>query len=143
LPPFYNILRCCLQARILLSDGWNNQPVHFHSKKNPSLPTARSDIALLDVAVGHFGHIEVVIVSDITFPFVREVTNIAYNVVRKAEDNTATGNLTTDEGPSFGDISSMWASLDFHPPSEVCSFTWVFDIQYLKVAADYWLLRLP
>lgn len=67
----------------------------------------------------------------------------AYNVVRKAKDNIITGNFTTDEGPSFGDMGPISASLGFHPPSEVCSFIWVSDIHYLKVAADYWLLRSP
>lgn len=74
-----------------------------------------TDVALLDVAVGHFGHLEVITESEISYPFAREIASIAYETVKKYIDRPRVPNrpdtpseaLTT--GPEF----------DLDIPSEV------------------------
>ena len=84
--------------------------------KFPSLPSARSDVALMDVIVGHFGHMEVITFSEISFPFVREVASLAYNMVKKTEDRTAASNT---EAPTLGETNALMSSTDFHMQNEV------------------------
>ncbi|KEF57046.1 uncharacterized protein A1O9_07236 [Exophiala aquamarina CBS 119918] len=50
--------------------------------KHPSLPSAPSDVAFLDIAVGHFGHLEVLTSSELRYPFAREVARLAYTTVK-------------------------------------------------------------
>lgn len=44
---------------------------------NPGAQTSMSDVALLDVAAGHLGHLDYVCASDISSPVARELANIA------------------------------------------------------------------
>ena len=53
--------------------------------KYPTLPSAVSDVAVLDIAVGHFGHLEVVTVAEISYPFPREVAALTYKTVKNAK----------------------------------------------------------
>ena len=53
--------------------------------KYPSLPSAAADVALLDMVVGHFGHLEDVTNSDLAYPFAREVSAIAHKVVSNSQ----------------------------------------------------------
>src|SRR5258706_5918724 len=53
--------------------------------KYPTLPTTQSDIALMDVAVGHFGRLEFAS-SDLAFPCTREMTSLARVMVRKTRE---------------------------------------------------------
>ena len=89
--------------------------------KNPSSPGARADIALLDVAVGHFGDMEIVTESEMSFPFVREVASIAYGVVRKAEEGVTTAPLIINETSTLAQMIPMLTSMDYDPLSEVCT----------------------
>ena len=54
--------------------------------KFPALPSAQSDVALLDVITGHFGHMEFVTSSELRFSFAREAAALAHTTVRKAKD---------------------------------------------------------
>ncbi|KAJ9614387.1 hypothetical protein H2200_002523 [Cladophialophora chaetospira] len=51
--------------------------------KYPSLTTALGDVSMLDIAVGHFGHLEVITASDLSYPFARELARIAYQTVKR------------------------------------------------------------
>ncbi len=51
--------------------------------KYPSLTTALADVSMLDIAVGHFGHLEVITASQLSYPFARELARIAYQTVKR------------------------------------------------------------
>ena len=87
--------------------------------KDPLASTARADIALLDVAVGHFGNVETATDSEISFTFVREVASIAYRVVREAEKAPTTAQFSIDGGSIFEQMGPVLANMDFDPLSEV------------------------
>ena len=89
--------------------------------KNPSAPGIRADVALLDVAVGHFGDMEIVTESEMSFPFVREVASIAYRVVRKAEEGAAMAEPIINEASTLGQMIPILTNMDFDPLSEVCT----------------------
>lgn len=52
--------------------------------KFPSLQSARSDVALLDVAAGFFGHMDFVTEGELSFPFARDVAGLARTCVERA-----------------------------------------------------------
>ena len=88
-----------------------------HVLQFPSLPSAQSDVALMDVVVGHFGHLEYVTSSELAFPFAREVASLARMTVQKAKHESLipqatqpfagamTGILTDEEIGSFNHVS--------------------------------------
>ncbi|OQU95760.1 Fungal specific transcription factor domain-containing protein [Cladophialophora immunda] len=92
----------------------------IHILKFPSLPSARSDVALLDVAAGYFGHMEFITSSELNFPFARDVATVARQTVNKASKTDAPAITSADDGFSlandvdipFGDI--FCASQDFN-----------------------------
>jgi hypothetical protein len=51
--------------------------------KYPALATALGDVAQLDMAVGHFGHLEITTASELSYPFSRELARIAYQTVKR------------------------------------------------------------
>ena len=55
--------------------------------KYPALPTASSDVALLDIATGHFSRLEFAS-PDIALPFVKEVARLAHGTVECAKKAT-------------------------------------------------------
>lgn len=57
----------------------------IHIVKSPALSTAPSDVALLDVVAGHFGHLEFVSSVEASFGFTRELANIARSLVQKTQ----------------------------------------------------------
>lgn len=56
---------------------------------NPSSAVAQSDVALLDIAAGHFAHLEFMTHSELTFPFTREVAAMARATVKRAKEQQA------------------------------------------------------
>ncbi|OAG42085.1 hypothetical protein AYO21_03539 [Fonsecaea monophora] len=92
----------------------------IHILKFPSLSSARSDVALLDVAAGYFGHMEFVTSSELNFPFARDVATVARQTVTKALKTDVPASTGADDGFSlandvdipFGDI--FCASQDFN-----------------------------
>lgn len=55
--------------------------------KNPSLPTAMSDLGLLDVCAGHFGYIEFLTSSQVSISLPRDAASVASRIVRAAKTN--------------------------------------------------------
>jgi hypothetical protein len=53
--------------------------------KYPTLPSALSDVALMDVITGHFGRVEFITSAELAFPFIREITSLANKMVKKAK----------------------------------------------------------
>lgn len=49
--------------------------------KYPSILSALGDVSMLDIAVGHFGLLEVTTAFELSYPFAREVARIAYQTV--------------------------------------------------------------
>ena len=56
--------------------------------KYPTLQSVQSDLALLDMAAGHFGHIHLLTSSSVSFSFPREVAALAAQAGRKATSKT-------------------------------------------------------
>ena len=57
--------------------------------KFPTAQSARSDIALLDVASGSFAHMEFVTAGELSFPFARDVAALARLAIQKADSAEA------------------------------------------------------
>src|SRR6201999_4598347 len=55
--------------------------------QHPQHPNAQADITLMYLAAGHFSYLEFAI-SDMTFPFVRHLANLARSTVSKARDKS-------------------------------------------------------
>lgn len=64
----------------------------------PTLPSAQADVALLDVAAGHFSHMEYLTSSERGLPFTREIASLARKVVQEGKlipsSSAATAPLT-------------------------------------------------
>lgn len=73
----------------------------MHILKFPSLPSARSDVALLDVAAGYFGHMEFITCSELNFPFARDVATVARQTVNKALKTDVPASTSADDGFSL------------------------------------------
>lgn len=56
----------------------------IHVIANPEVSSARSDLALLDVAAGYFGQMEFITGSMLSFPFARDIAALARMVVDNA-----------------------------------------------------------
>ncbi|KAJ3547726.1 hypothetical protein NM208_g1363 [Fusarium decemcellulare] len=56
--------------------------------KDPLASTAASDLALMDIVVGHFGYLEFISSSEFETSFPREVTTYARNLVKRAKSST-------------------------------------------------------
>jgi len=75
----------------------------LHVIQHPTLPTAHSDISLMDVIVGHFGYMEYVSGSELGFKFPRKIVSYAREVVKRARRTSMTQN-TEKQPPYLGDI---------------------------------------
>lgn len=70
--------------------------------KYPSIASVLSDVAALDVVVGHFGHLEMLSASEISYPFAREIARIAYEIVKKnAATIIPTSSLSGEEASAL------------------------------------------
>lgn len=70
----------------------------IHILKYPASANARSDLALLDIGSGHFGKINYLTQSHVSFRFPREVVRLADTLVQDAAANTQ--NLWTGSPPT-------------------------------------------
>lgn len=82
--------------------------------KYPTLLSAQGDVAALDVAVGHFGHLEVLTSSELSFPFAREVARIAYTTVKSCGGRESLG-LTRPATPGEGEQQGLPPPPSFLP----------------------------
>jgi hypothetical protein len=82
----------------------------IHILKYPTGPSVRSDVALLDVAAGYFGHMEFITAAELSFPFARDVAALARKVFNKfALINTP----ATGQGHDGSNVEpSMYASAE-------------------------------
>lgn len=58
----------------------------IHIVKYPALPTNQSDIALMDVVIGHFGHLGFLSSHETTFLSLRNLVTIALKAVSSAHE---------------------------------------------------------
>lgn len=81
----------------------------------PSSGAAQSDVALLDLAAGHFGHLEFMTSNELAFPFTREIAAIARATVKTARDRPSAGpssesgwaDIIRPISESWNDVSSI------------------------------------
>ncbi|KAF2186192.1 hypothetical protein K469DRAFT_687197 [Zopfia rhizophila CBS 207.26] len=59
--------------------------------KYPTLPSTTSDLALMDIVAGHFAYLEYYSSSQLSFPFIGEITGIARATVKKAREKDIFG----------------------------------------------------
>jgi hypothetical protein len=71
-----------------------------HVLKNPLLPTVQSDIALMDMAAGHFARLEFASFGQLSFSFAREISSLARLAVRKATKSTSAETADTTDATS-------------------------------------------
>ena len=56
--------------------------------KSPASAISQSDVALMDVAAGHFAHMEFITSSELAFPFTREAADLARQTVKRARQRS-------------------------------------------------------
>ena len=83
--------------------------------ENPQLPSALSDLSLLDVAAGYFGQMEFVTGSKISFPFARDIAALARCVVNGAQAALPEPIAETAHDVDMSNISA--------PPWVVCCYS--------------------
>lgn len=96
--------------------------------KQPSLASATPDVATLDIAVGHFGHLAVLSSSELNYPFAREVASIAYATVKNYDNHKRAGTgftrSTTPTHQNTRPLEFDAAEVDFI--DEVCVWSSLF-----------------
>ncbi|KAB8212103.1 fungal-specific transcription factor domain-containing protein [Aspergillus parasiticus] len=87
--------------------------------KMPTLETVRSDLALLDLAGGHFAKVHFLTSSQVSFTFAREIVGLANKAARRAKVvGPRSTNRPNDYSPAFlpvnmsGEPASVFASSD-------------------------------
>jgi hypothetical protein len=83
----------------------------------PTIPSVQLDVALLDVAAGHFAHLEFITSSELTFSFTREVAALARHTVKKAKErivDMAVHNIRGQDGQ---------VDVALNPFHEVCRYS--------------------
>ena len=100
--------------------------------KFPLLSTSSSDIAALDVAVGHFGHLEVITAAELTYPFAREVARIADKTVRGHKVKLSIPATPTDQALADTQMDPVY---DFNFATEVRSSS-DFNLHTFSSTAD-------
>ena len=118
--------------------------IFIYLVKYPNLSTAQSDVALMDIATGHFGRLEFAS-TDLAYPFTREITRIAREMVLRCcergetvsestystEDNSLQSTSSSSALPS----QDATAILTEDDPNNVRSLTWTI----LLVWADNYI----
>lgn len=84
--------------------------------RSPKSSTAESDVALLDLATGYFGHLQFVTASELNFSFPREVSRLARATVARTHDQSSTKMSTMgslDIGLWAEPNDELWENVDF------------------------------
>jgi hypothetical protein len=79
--------------------------------KYPTLPTTYSDIALMDVAVGHFGRVEFAS-SDLALPFTRDVASLARVMAEKTREGFPSGDAPSPPSDGLMEQARLDATLN-------------------------------
>ena len=76
---------------------------------NPSRPSATADLALLDICAGHFGHVEHVTDTEISFHFPRDSAALCAKIVRAATqaDRDGVTRPATPQAPNTSDATEI------------------------------------
>lgn len=90
-----------------------------HVLKAPGLSTVPSDVMLLDMAAGYFGHLGLISSSELSFPFARGVTDYARKVINRAEESAEISNETAVTSRTVRTSSSYSENVGAN--SEVCN----------------------
>lgn len=84
--------------------------------KSPSLPSATSDLGLLDVCAGHFGFIEFLTSSRVSISLPRDGANAASKIVRLAKT------IESERTPAADVVVQIHSGYDYQPqPSDMGS----------------------
>ncbi|OAL34609.1 hypothetical protein AYO20_06026 [Fonsecaea nubica] len=75
----------------------------LHVIQHPTLPTANSDISLMDAIVGHFGYMEYASGSELVFKFPRKCVVYAREVVKRAR-RQSTSQHADQQPPNTADV---------------------------------------
>ena len=97
----------------------------IHVLRFPGSPSARSDIALLEVIAGHFAQMEFITNSELSFPFARNVAALARNTVDKVS-RVVSQDPTMQKDDQFFD--SQHGELSF----QVCEIPRIFVLPGLN-----------
>ncbi|EXJ67936.1 uncharacterized protein A1O5_08550 [Cladophialophora psammophila CBS 110553] len=99
-------------------------PIYAHMSlfiyilKYPTLSTVSSDLGLLDVCAGHFGHIEFITSSEISVSLPRDSVNLAAKVVKAAKKRERQASGSKPEHPQcMGSLETQDQALGDHNPS--------------------------
>lgn len=87
----------------------------------PGLPTVQSDLALLDVAAGHFGQMEFVTDSKVRFGFARDIAALARRVVEEHSGGAVSSETATAAAAAAAAV--ITSKIQFNEPlaqREVC-----------------------
>ncbi|OAL50323.1 hypothetical protein IQ07DRAFT_587004 [Pyrenochaeta sp. DS3sAY3a] len=77
--------------------------IFIYILKFPNSATVTSDLALMDIVAGHFGYLEYYSTSQLSFPFVGEMTSIARAAVKKSREKDKPGVPPAHE-PNLGNM---------------------------------------
>jgi hypothetical protein len=98
-----------------------------HIVQYPYSPTVSSDIALMHLIGGHFNFLEYAI-SDMTWPFVREIANLARRYVHKANKEDTSIVRSDNEHQSITDMG-RFDNYESQAPFDVSSTTCALKAQ--------------
>jgi hypothetical protein len=90
----------------------------FYVINFPNLPSTQSDIALMDMIVGHFGHLGFLSAQEMAFSFPRKIVMLASTTVRKAQQQARVHRPMEESLP---DVEGRTESSSVDLFSDVCS----------------------
>jgi hypothetical protein len=86
--------------------------------KSPASEISQSDVALMDVAAGHFAHMEFITSSELAFPFTREVADLARQTAKHARErnNIDVNEATWNDGAWTNADVEYWNNVSIPLP---------------------------
>lgn len=76
----------------------------IHILKYPKMSSGQSDLALLDIAAGHFGHVKLLTASEIEFTFPKEIAILADKFLRRHMSAAAISSISSETGDSTSGV---------------------------------------
>ncbi|KAL1879054.1 hypothetical protein Plec18167_004351 [Paecilomyces lecythidis] len=68
------------------------------------MSSGQSDLALLDIAAGHFGHVKLLTASEIEFTFPKEIAILADKFLRRHMSAAAISSMSSETGDSTSGV---------------------------------------
>lgn len=81
--------------------------VFLHVLRSPSQPSTANNLALVGVAAGHFNYVEFLTKSHISFPYVKEIVNVAQAVSQKAQRQQPQEAMAQSPRPLEGPLGAV------------------------------------